>query len=391
MIKLMKYTFFDEKRTKEALCRFIMQSEKLSLGEQCDLFEESFAKWQGRKYCVTFNSGSSANLALLQALLNAGHIKKGSKIGFSAVTWATDVMPIIQLGCVPVPIDIEIDTLNVSSKKLLDCKDLRDLDCLLITNLLGFCGDLDEIRNVCSRENILLLEDNCESMGSIYKGTKLGNFGYASTFSTYVGHHLSTIEGGMVCTDDEDLYEMLKMVRAHGWDRNLPESARQKIRSENGITDDFWGRYTFYVNGYNLRPTEIGCFLGNYQLPMLDATIDTRSENFRLFSKIHYRQELFYPLKTNHIELVSNFAVPVVCRNGDVFKRVLSNLEGADIEVRPIVGGCIVKQPFYETFFENRHDLKNSIIVNDNGFYFGNNSELTMDEKTHIITTLCNT
>src|ERR1035437_1213804 len=220
MIKLIKSTFYNEEETKDKLVKFIKNAQQLSFGSECQKFEENFAKWQGSKYCIFVNSGSSANLALIQSLLNLGKIKKGDNIGFSSLTWSTNTMPLIQLGLNPIPVDVELDTLNVSSKKLLEVIKKTRIKALLLTNLLGFCDDIDEIKKVCNKYKIILLEDNCESLGTIYKGKKLGNFGLASTFSFYVGHHMSTIEGGMVCTDNHELAVMLKMVRAHGWDRN---------------------------------------------------------------------------------------------------------------------------------------------------------------------------
>ena len=167
---------------------------------------------------MMFNSGSSANLALLSSLQQIGFLKEGDNIGFSTLTWATNVMPMIQLGFNPVPIDVNLDTFNINEDDLL--KKIYRLKAVFITNALGFCSDLDMIKKICEDNHILLLEYNCESLGSVYKGVKLGNFGLASTFSFFVGHHLSTIEGGMVCTDDYVLYNVLKSVREHGWLRN---------------------------------------------------------------------------------------------------------------------------------------------------------------------------
>lgn len=224
MIKLIKSTFFNEAETNKKICKFIMNAKQLSIGPECAKFEKNFAKYQGRKNCVFFNSGSSANLAIVQALMNLGRIRKGENAGFSALTWATNPMPLIQLGLEAIPMDVELDTLNVSSAKLLEVLKWHPIKLLFITNLLGFCDDIDTIREICDERGIILIEDNCESLGTVYKGKLLGNYGVASTFSFFVGHHMSTIEGGAVCTDDEELATMLKLVRAHGWDRNLPEA-----------------------------------------------------------------------------------------------------------------------------------------------------------------------
>jgi len=389
MIRLMKSTFIEEHSTKKALCDFIMNADKLSIGEQCDLFEKNFSAWQKREYTVFFNSGSSANLALIQALINQGRIKAGARVGFSAVTWATNVMPIIQMGCNPVAIDVELGTLNISSKKLLKCLKTTTIDCLFLTHLLGFCDDVEEIKAICEENNILLLEDNCESMGTIYKGKKLGNYGLASTFSTYVGHHLSTVEGGLVCTDDEELAIMLKMVRAHGWDRNLTPKDRTSVRKKYDMFDEFFGQYTFYVLGFNLRPTEINGFGGNKQLPLLDKTLKIRFDNFKEFSQIYSKSDHFFPLCVDGIDFISNFALPLVCRTKDLFRKYIDSMVEARIEVRPIVGGSIVKHPFFKNCHIGRNDLSNADIIHEQGFYFGNNAELTKEERQHIIRTLC--
>src|SRR3989344_9620202 len=202
IIKLIKSTFYKEKETKAQLMSFISSSKQLSFGRECIKFEENFARHQGRKFSVFFNSGSFANLALVQALLNLGWLKRGDRTGFSALTWPTNVMPLIQLGLEPIPIDVELDTLNVSGKKLATILKKSGLKAFFITNLLGFCDDIDKIKNICKKEKIILIEDNCEALGTVYKDKKLGNYGLASTFSFFVGHHLSTIEGGAVCTDD---------------------------------------------------------------------------------------------------------------------------------------------------------------------------------------------
>ncbi len=388
MIKLVKSTFYKESDTKEKLSKFIVSSEKLSIGEQCRKFEKKFASYQGRKYCVLVNSGSSANLALIQALLNLGKIKKEDSVGFSALTWSTNVMPIIQLGLKAVPIDIELDTLNVSSKKLLDVIKRYPIKMLFLTNLLGFCDDIDEIKRICDEKRIILIEDNCESLGTVYKGRKLGNFGLASTFSFYVGHHLSTIEGGAICTDNEELETMLQIVRAHGWDRNLTEEKQLKIRNKFKVDSTFYSRYTFYDLGYNLRTTEINGFIGNTQLQYIDEIIRRRRDNFFTMAKpIYKRTDRYYPIKYNHIDFLSNFAVPVICRSQAIRDKLVKKCRNK-IEIRPIVGGDMTAQPFFSKYMPGfMHVIENSNakLVHKQGLYFGNNPDLTKKEMLDII------
>ena len=388
MIKLIKSTFYNEKTTKEALCEFIEKSDKLSIGKECRKFEEAFALYQKRKHCVFVNSGSSANLALIQSLLNLGKIKKGDMVGFSSLTWSTNVMPLIQLGLNAIPVDVELDTLNVSSTILLKTLKKYPIKMLFITNLLGFCDDIDVIVEICKEKKILLIEDNCESLGTVYKGQKLGNFGLASTFSFYVGHHMSTIEGGAVCTDDNDLDTMLQMVRAHGWDRNLTEEKQLKVRTKYNINSSFYSRYTFYDLGYNLRTTEINGFLGNNQLKYLPQIIERRRNNFlTLAKKIYARTDKYHPIRYDHIDTLSNFAFPVVCKSRAIRDELVEKCENK-IEIRPIVGGDMTLQPFFRKYMKKYLHVNadsNAKLVHDQGLYFGNNPELTKWEIQEII------
>lgn len=388
MIKLVKSTFYKEEQIKNKLCEFIKRSNYLSLGSECLKFEKKFASYQKRKYCVFFNSGSSANLALIQSLYNLGRINQGDFAGFSALTWPTNVIPFIQLGLKPVPVDVELDTLNVSSNKLLNIFNKFPLKILFITNLLGFCDDLEKIREICNDKKIILIEDNCEALGTVYKGEKLGNFSLASTFSFFVGHHISTIEGGAVCTDNEDLWIMLKLVRAHGWDRNLSKKQQSILRSKYRVNSTFYAKYTFYELAYNLRPTEINAFIGNMQLKLAEEIIIIKNKNFLRIAPILYALEnKYYPIKYNHIDFLSNFAVPLICKTERIRDSLVKKCWGK-IEIRPIVGGDITEQPFFKKYssdFVKLMDESNAKLIHKQGLYFGNNPELTEGEIKKII------
>lgn len=391
MIKLIKSTFYQERSTKRQLNQFINKTQQFSFGPQCETFEKKFAKWQKRKHCVFLNSGSSANLAIIQSLINLGKLKPGDNVGFSALTWSTNVMPLIQLGLQPIPIDVELDTLNVSSKTFLERLQQFPLKVLFLTNLLGFCDDIDEIKRICESNKIILLEDNCESLGTIYKGEKLGNFGLASTFSFYVGHHMSTIEGGAVCTDNEQVATMLRIVRAHGWDRNLSMKRQTKIRDKHSVNSSFYSRYTFYDLGYNLRPTEINGFIGNVQISYLNEIVKKRKDNFFTLAKSLYVQEdTFYPIRFDHIELLSNFAIPIVCKSKKIRDEFVEKCNGK-IEIRPIVAGDITSQPFFTKHIKHIYfDNPNAKLVHEQGLYLGNNPELTKKELAEIVKIFAN-
>jgi CDP-4-dehydro-6-deoxyglucose reductase, E1 len=251
---------------------------------------------------------------------------------------------------------------------------------------LGFCDDITGIRKICRKNNIILIEDNCESLGTVYKGKKLGNFGLASTFSFYVGHHMSTIEGGAICTDNEELAMMLRLVRAHGWDRNLSFMKQTELRNKFKVNSTFYSRYTFYDLGFNLRPTEINGYIGQLQLKYLDTIIQKRKTNFEMLSKsIYEHTDRYFSIKSNHIDVISNFAVPVICKTEKIRDELVRKCD-KKIEIRPIVGGNIVEQPFFNKYIRNSYsDCRNARLIHDQGLYFGNNPELTKKELDTIL------
>ena len=369
---------------RKKLAEFIINAERLSMGDQCKKFEKNFAEKQECKYCVFVNSGSSANLALIQALLNDNRLKKGDKIGISAITWATNVMPLIQLGLEPVAIDCEISSLNISPRKLE--QKIDNIKALFLTNTLGFCDRIDKIEKICKEKNVIFLEDNCESLGSKCNGKLLGNFGLASTFSFFVGHHLSTVEGGMICTNNKRLYHKLLKVRAHGWDRDLPEYKKTELQNKYNI-DDFFKRYTFYDLAFNIRPTEIQGFLGNEQLEYWDDIVDKREKNFFIFfEKIKKNNDIETP-NLDHMDIVSNFAIPLIFKNKKKLKKYRNKFITSNVEIRPIVAGDITKQPFYKKHIHTESDNINADTIHEHGFYFGNNPELT-EKEINILTKL---
>jgi CDP-6-deoxy-D-xylo-4-hexulose-3-dehydrase len=380
MIPLVKYTMLNEKKIKDELSSFIKKAKKLSMGKLCEHFEHKFANFQGRKHAILFNSGSSANLALLQALKNLQILKNNDSIGFSALTWATNVMPILQLGMKPIPIDIEIETMNISSKTLR--KRIKDnkLKALFVTNVLGFTGDLSEIKNICNSKNIILLEDNCEALGTELFEGKSGNFGLASTFSFYVAHHMSTIEGGMVCTDNDDLAVMLKIVRAHGWDRNLTNNEKGLIRNKFKIFDDFYAKYTFYDLGYNLRPTEITGFIGLKQLDVITKNNIKRLGIYKKIYNVYSKNSDFIEHFTQHIKFLSPFAFPVICKTKDLREKYLKKFKENEIEIRPLIAGNITRQPFFKKYVKKTYSLKKADFIHENAFYFGLYPEMNKKE-----------
>lgn len=285
-------------------------------------------------------------------------------------------MPIIQLGMIPIAIDIDISTLNIMSGNLNDFLKNESIDALFITNVLGFAGDLDVINEICINNNIILIEDNCEALGTEIGNKKTGTFGVAGTHSFFVAHHMSTIEGGMVSTDDEELSIMLKIVRANGWDRNLPSVEQRKLRKKYQVDSEFDSKYTFYDLGFNLRPTEITGFLGLQQIKFLKQNVLTRQENHKIIEKSVITNNELINTQYDHINLLSSFAFPVIAKDNFFRQKYVSKFEAARVEIRPVISGNIQNQPFYKKYVENLSRLPNASFVHDNGFYFGNYPEL---------------
>lgn len=380
MIPLMKNAFLHEEETKKALSEFIMQAKRLSMDVKCKEFEQAFAKKQGVKHAVLFNSGGSANLAMLQTAKNLGFLKNGDEVGFSALTWSTNVMPIIQLGMKPIAVDCDPSTLNSMSSHLLDTLRTHKIKAFFITNVLGFAGDLAEIKKVCEENNILLFEDNCESLGTELPEGKTGNFGLASSFSFFVSHHMSTIEGGMAITNDDKFAEMLRITRANGWDRNLEPEQQERWRKEYNIESEFYSKYTFFDLGFNLRPTEITGFLGLFQMQFLDANLEKREENhLRLEKKLQENSD-FVILERSHIKKFSPFAFVITCRTPELREKYLTRFAEAEIEVRPIIAGNMQNQPFYKKYVEDIVDVPGAEFLHNNAFYCGNYPELTEED-----------
>ncbi len=384
MLKLVQSAFYKEDEAREALARFVLSGNQLSYGPECRKFEESFAKWQGAKYAIMFSSGSTANFALVQALTHTKHLKKGDKVGFSGVTWPTNVLPLIQLGLTPVPVDVNLKTLNISPETLKKTLKKHKLKGLFLTHVLGLVDNLKEIVDICEKNKIALIEDTCEALGTVYKGKKLGNFGLGSTFSFFIGHHMSTIEGGMVVTNNSEIAQELKIIRSHGWDRHLEPHEQKSLRDKHKV-DDFYALYTFYNLGNNFRPTEISGFLGSLQLKHADTIVKKREENFeKLAQAIYKRNDLYYPIDTKHIDTVSNFAFPLIPRSKEIQEKLRERAKDL-VEIRPLIAGNITKQPFYKLHGIIHEPLENADIIHHHGLYFGNNPDLTAKDIETLI------
>jgi len=359
------------------LISWLETNPKLTKGELTVEFEKMWSKWLGVKYSVFVNSGSSANLAAVYSLILSGKLKN-NKIVVPAVSWVTTVTPAIQLGMEPIMCECDMGNLGLDINHLKQIIKEENPSTIILVHVLGIPNHMNEIIQLCNENNILLIEDTCESIGSEYENKKLGTFGDLSTFSFYFGHHMSTIEGGMISTNDEELYHILLSIRSHGWDRDLPEE-KQKLLREKYNVNNFRSLYTFYYPGFNLRATDLQAFIGLEQLKKIDIIVNNRHKNF-----IRYKNEIindFWNILPPKNSFVSNFSFPIITKN---IKSLTEELINNNIECRPLICGSINEHPFwYERF--GKQNLPSSKLVHEFGLYLPNNHQMTDEEISKVI------
>ena len=365
----------------DRLCEWLKTYPRLTKGPVTIAFEQQWAKWLGTKYAVFVNSGSSANLLMLYALIASGKLKS-KKIAVPALSWATDLAPVMQLGLEPVLVDCNLQNLSVDVEHLEIIFKQHKPDALMLVSVLGLVPDMDAILELCKKYEVIVLEDVCESFGSKHKDIKLGTLGLMSSFSMFFGHHLSTIEGGMVCTNDKEMYNILKMIRSHGWDRDLDSDTQKQLRT-NWEIDDFNSLYSFYVPGFNVRSTDLQAYIGIGQLEKADTIVSNRNKNYKMFTDL-VKNDYWKP-NVHADAFVSNFCYPVIHPNRDA---IVNKLKANNVEVRPLICGSMGTQPFYVKEY-GRTELKNVSIVDKNGIYVPNNPLLT-DSEIKLICDIIN-
>ena len=359
------------------LISWLETNPRLTKGDLNVKFEKEWSEWLGKKYSVFVNSGSSANLAALYSLLLSGKLRN-NKIIVPAVSWVTTVTPAVQFGMEPIMCECDEDNLGLNIEHLKQIIKEHDPSSIIVVHVLGFPNHMNEIVELCKEHDIRLIEDTCESIGSEYEGKKLGTFGDLSTFSFYFGHHMSTIEGGMISTDDEELYHILLSIRSHGWDRDLPKSKQIELREKYNI-GDFRSLYTFYYPGFNLRATDLQAFIGLEQLKKLDLIVKNRNLNYQKYHEgIKNNEWKINPPKDSFI---SNFSYPVITKN---IKELVEKLTENNVECRPLICGSINEHPFwYERY--GKQDLPISKKVHEYGLYLPNNHQMTVEEIDKVI------
>ena len=375
MIPLVKDTI--DKRDIDSLIEWLKTYPRLTKGELTIKFEKMWSKFLGVKHSIFCNSGSSANLLMVYSLIESGKLKMDDKIIIPSLSWSTSLAPAMQFGLKPILCDCNKEDLSIDITHLLELIETHKPKCLMIVPILGFVPNMALIEKICKQHNIILIEDACESLGSKYNDKQLGSFGLMSSFSTYFGHHMSTIEGGMVCTNDDKMANLLRSLRSHGWDRDMDKTTKQWLRETHNISE-FNSKYTFYHTGFNLRSTDLQAFIGINQLKKLDFIIEKRNENFLLYHSL--LDDSIWKPKIRSTDYISNFAYPIIHDKRDI---IVEELNKNNIENRPLLAGSLGKQPYWYKRY-GHISLPNVDNVDTKGFYLPNNHQMGTDEISII-------
>ncbi len=357
----------------------------VTMGKQVEYFEKKFCDKFGFKYAVSSNSGSSANLLIVAALMSklySKKLKKNDEVIVPALAWSTSVFPLIQYGLKPVFVDCDIKTMNIDInqvKKAISSK----TKAILAIPIYGNPCDMDDLKEICNKKDLILLEDTCESMGAKYNGKFLGKFGLASSFSFYFSHHITCLEGGITVTNDYELAEIMKIIRSHGWIRNIKEKEKWK-KSFPKIDPNF----LFVNEGYNLRLTEPQARMGITQIKKLDDFIKRRRSNAKILTGSMKEFDNFFIFQSEKKNSFHTwFGFTVIIKDIKIINRyrLCKFLNKNGIETRVIVSGNFASQPVIKTF---KHrivgNLSNANKIMMNGFSIGIHQDISNDQLKYI-------
>ena len=360
----------------------------VTMGKKVRSFESQFKDYVGQKGALMVNSGSSANLLALSALSSPNfdnRIKPGDEVICPAVTWPTSVYPILNVGAKPVLVDVDLNTLNVSSETIEDAITPRT-KAIMAVHLMGNPCQTDKIKQIADKREINLIEDCCEAHGAKIGNKSVGSFGICSTFSFFLSHHITTIEGGIVLTNNNAILDIATAQRAHGWIREMRNA--DEIAKEFPDVDK---RFLFYETGFNLRPTEIQGAFGIHQIKKLDGFVKTRRNIAKEWNKSlnKFKDYLILPEEidgTTH----SYFAYPITVKENAPFSRkeITEFLESKLIETRPIAGGNLTEQPSAKLYDHRVNgDLSNSKTIMKNSFFIGIHTGIKKQQQQYVIDT----
>ena len=344
-----------------------------TMGKEVKEFEHRFANYFGAKHAIMVNSGSSANLLMTAALFYTSNqnlrLRRGDEIIVPSVGWSTTFFPLYQYGLHLKFVDVNLDTLNYDISALKNAVTTKTR-AIMIVNLLGNPNEFSEIEDIASERRIILLEDNCESMGASYKGKYCGTFGVLGSFSCFFSHHISTMEGGVIITSDEELYHILLSLRSHGWTRNLPE---QNCLTSGKLEDDFQESWRFILPGYNVRPTELSGAVGSEQLKKLPDIILGRRTNASLLKTV--LEDHPDIVTQSEVETSSWFGFSLLIKPNSKLTRseLVQKLSRLGFETRPIVSGNFTKKEVMRYLnYSISGTLKNAELIDSHGLFIGN-------------------
>lgn len=348
----------------------VIESDRFTMGPETQAFEREFADYSGRAHGIMVNSGSSANLLSVAALCHKSDapLEPGDEVLVPAIGWATTYHPLHQYGLDLRVVDCDADTLNMAVDQL-EAALTPKTRALMSVSILGNPCELDVMRAFCDRHGLYFIEDNCESLDAELNGRKAGAFGHLATSSFFFSHHISTMEGGMIVTDDEELAHLCRALRAHGWTRDLPDDNRVSPRG----ADDFFEAYRFVLPGYNVRPLEMSAAVGREQLKKLPAMTARRRENLKLFQEALGPDPRFRIQREHGTSSAFCFTIIVEPDAGVARADVLAALKRADIGYRIITGGCVTRHDVAKIYrMTTVDDLPNANEAHDRGFFVGN-------------------
>ena len=350
------------------MASFCLFSDRFTNGPKVRQFESEWSEWLGSKHSLYVSSGSTANYLLLSSVKELYGLKDGDKVLVPADTWVTNVGPVIQLGFTPIFCDINLQNFSFCEDDLeYIAKKHPDIKLIFITHLIGYPANRDKYFELFP--NAIILDDVCESHGCKNPdGTKVGSDSLGSTFSFYFGHHISTIEGGMISTNNYDLYDLMRIKRSHGLARES-----EKFQTYIDRYPEISKQFMFVTDGYNFRNTELSAVLGISQLKRLDKYIENRNKNYFKFTNLikKYSSKFAIP---EYSGFVSNFCFPLLCKDHNTAQFLRSKFDENGIEHRPIIGGNLLKQPFLNGYnIDTQKENLNVDFVHYNGIYLGNN------------------
>lgn len=377
-----------DKSEKDAILR-VVESDMFTMGNETNKFEDAFSKWAGVEHSIMVNSGSSANLIAVAAIRYSGFGKQVEKpeVIVPSVSWITTYSPLFQLGYKVKLIDIDMETLNIDISRIEEAINKNTVGIFAV-NLLGNPADWSNLKKIAVKNDLWLLEDNCESMGAKLGGQLTGSFGLMGTFSFFYSHHISTMEGGMITCNDSVIAQHLRSLRAHGWSRGIANGSEFLGFTRGTPWEE---NFRFYLPGFNVRPTEIAAAIGSCQLSKFPEMLKTRRRNAQYLQTLLQDSDSPWKLQVengNSSWFTFGFVNKSPEASRDVRKRLISKLEQAGISTRPIVAGNILRHPVAQVMqLDNRDALPNSDRLHKFGFMIGNHA-YSIERELDIFVTL---